>query len=145
MNQKFALTLAASITAFVLVIGGAMIGRAAQPEAAVTLTPDVAEIQAVYEQREAEYQARLAEANAALSAAYAATRNRRPKQYSSSIRNRGSGRGSGASHHLTPRCGIGSGCRSTQGETAPKTRTGQLPGYGSLRNHVRCGCNVRGR
>jgi hypothetical protein len=72
MNQKFTLTLAAWITAFVLVIGGAMIGRAAaQPETVVTLTPDAAEIQNLYAQREAEYQARLDEANAALTAAYA--------------------------------------------------------------------------
>jgi uncharacterized membrane protein YkoI len=72
MNQKYILILAAGITAFVLVIGGAIIGRAAgQPETVVTLTPDAAEIQNLYAQREAEYQARLEEANAALTAAYA--------------------------------------------------------------------------
>ncbi len=70
MNQKLTLILAASITAFVLVIGGAVIGRAAQPDT-VTLTPDVTEVQNLYDQREAEYQARLDEANAALKAAYA--------------------------------------------------------------------------
>jgi hypothetical protein len=70
MNQKFALILAVSITAFVLVVGGAIVGRAAQPDV-VTLTPDVAEVQNLYAQREAEYQARLDEANAALAAAYA--------------------------------------------------------------------------
>ena len=71
MNQKFVLIMAASITAFVLVIGGAIVGRAGQPDVAVTLTPDAAEGQAIYAQREAEYQARLDEANAALAAAYA--------------------------------------------------------------------------
>lgn len=70
MNQKYILVLAAGITAFVLVIGGAIIGQAAQPDQ-VTLTPDAVEIQNLYAQREAEYQARLEEANAALSAAYA--------------------------------------------------------------------------
>jgi hypothetical protein len=70
MNQKFFLTLAAAITACILVIGGAIIGQAAQPDI-VTLTPDAAEIQNLYAQREAQYKARLEEANAALSAAYA--------------------------------------------------------------------------
>jgi len=83
MNQKFTLILAAGITAFVLVVGGAMINRAAvQSEPAATLTPDFAEIQDMYAQREAEiqdlytqreaeYQSRIAEANAALAAAFA--------------------------------------------------------------------------
>jgi len=70
MNQKFTLILAVSLTAFVLVVGGAIIGQAAQPDV-VTLTPDVMEVQNLYMQREAEYQARLDEANTALSAAYA--------------------------------------------------------------------------
>jgi len=70
MNQKFFLTLAAAITACILVVGGAIIGKAAQPDT-VTLTPDAAEIQNLYAQREAQYKARLEEANAALSAAYA--------------------------------------------------------------------------
>jgi uncharacterized membrane protein YkoI len=70
MNQKFTLVLAASITAFVLVVASALIGRAAQPEAVVSLTPDAVEIQNLYAQREADYQARLDEANAALEAAY---------------------------------------------------------------------------
>jgi hypothetical protein len=70
MNQKFTLILSVSLTAFVLVVGGAMIGQAAQPDT-VTLTPDVMEIQNMYAQREAEYQARLEEANAALAEAYA--------------------------------------------------------------------------
>ena len=85
MNQKFALILAASITAFILVVGGAMIGQAAQPDAVVTLTPDAVEIQNLYAQREAEYQARLDEANAALAAAYAqqeaATQNSSQAQF----------------------------------------------------------------
>lgn len=70
MNQKIALILSAAVTAFVLVVGGAIIGKVSQPGTA-SLTPDAAELQAIYAQREAEYQARLAEANAALSAMYA--------------------------------------------------------------------------
>lgn len=70
MNQKFMLILAVSLAAFVLVVGGAVIGQAAQPDT-VTLTPDVMEVQNMYAQREAEYQARLEEANAALAEAYA--------------------------------------------------------------------------
>jgi uncharacterized membrane protein YkoI len=70
MNQKYVLTLAASLTAFVLVVGGAIAGRLAQPATAAT-PPAVTEVQNLYAQREAEYQARLDEANQALTEAYA--------------------------------------------------------------------------
>jgi len=71
MKQKHILILAAGITAFVMMVGGVIIGRAiGKPETVVTLTPDAAEIQNLYAQREAEYQARLEEANAALTTAY---------------------------------------------------------------------------
>jgi len=71
MNQKTAFSIAAALTAFVLVIGGAIAGRMTQP-AAASATPTTAEMQALLTQREAEYQARLNEANQALAAAYAA-------------------------------------------------------------------------
>jgi len=72
MKQKHILILAAGVTAFVMMVGGVIIGRATgQPETVVTLTPDAAEIQKLYAQREAEFQARLDEANAALTEAYA--------------------------------------------------------------------------
>jgi uncharacterized membrane protein YkoI len=70
MNQKLTLTLAASLTAFVLVVGGAVAGRLTQPAAAAT-PPSVTEVQNFYAQRETEYQARLDEANQALNEAYA--------------------------------------------------------------------------
>jgi uncharacterized membrane protein YkoI len=70
MNQKTALAIASALTAFVLVVGGAVAGRIAQP-ATVATTPTVAEIQALITQREADYQARLNEANQALTQAYA--------------------------------------------------------------------------
>jgi uncharacterized membrane protein YkoI len=70
MNQKLTLTLAAALTAFVLVVGGAVAGRLTQPAAAAT-PPSVTEVQNLYAQREAEYQARLDEANQALNEAYA--------------------------------------------------------------------------
>lgn len=83
MKQKYVLTLAAGITAFVLLTAGAIIGKAAQPDS-VTLTPDVMEVQNLYAQREAEYQARLDEANKALQDAYAqleaASANNDPSQ-----------------------------------------------------------------
>jgi len=71
MNQKTAFSIAAALTAFVLVIGGAVAGRMIQP-AAASATPTSAELQTLLTQREAEYQARLNEANQALAAAYAA-------------------------------------------------------------------------
>ena len=71
MNQKTAFTIAAALTAFILVIGGAIAGRMIQP-AAASAAPNSAELQTLLTQREAEYQARLNEANQALAAAYAA-------------------------------------------------------------------------
>jgi hypothetical protein len=67
MNQKLTIILAASITAFILVLSGAIISRTTRPASAASAA-DVAEI---YTQREGEYQSRLEEANAALAAAYA--------------------------------------------------------------------------
>jgi uncharacterized membrane protein YkoI len=71
MSQKFILMLALSLTAFVLVIGGALVGWSLHPVDSAA-SPTASEIQQVYAQREQEYQARLAEANRALTAAYAA-------------------------------------------------------------------------
>lgn len=77
MNQKLALTLATFMTAFSLVLGGAIVGRSAQPTPTPTLQPTLVptatteDIQSIYSQREALYQARLAEANRALAQAYA--------------------------------------------------------------------------
>lgn len=77
MNQKFAIGLAAFMTAFSLVVGGAIVGRSAQPTPTPTLQPTpvptatTEDIQSIYSQREALYQARLAEANRALAQAYA--------------------------------------------------------------------------
>jgi hypothetical protein len=69
MSRKIILTLAVSITAFILVVSGAVIGRAALSAQAANSTSS-GDIQALLMQREAEYQARLEEANAALSAVY---------------------------------------------------------------------------
>ncbi len=77
MTQKFALTLAAAITAFVLVVGGAIAGRAMQPATTnlstspTTTDAQITDLQQVYAQREAEYQRRLDEANQTLSDLYA--------------------------------------------------------------------------
>jgi len=74
MNQKFVLTLAASLTAFVLVMGGAIAGKLAAPAApaaAAATVPIPTDVQNLYAEREAEYQARLDEANQALAEAYA--------------------------------------------------------------------------
>ena len=70
MKQKIALILAATVTVFLLVIGGAIAGKMTQA-AASTALPTTDEIQSLYAQREAEYQARIAEANLALTDAYA--------------------------------------------------------------------------
>lgn len=72
MNQKIAFALAAALTAFVLVVGGALAGRMTQPPAAPTTAPLPTEVQSLITQREAEYRARLEEANQALANAYAA-------------------------------------------------------------------------
>ncbi|MFL7814113.1 MAG: PepSY domain-containing protein [Anaerolineales bacterium] len=67
MNQKLTIVLAASITAFVLILTGAIISWSTQPASAA----GAAQVADVYAQRETEYQSRLEEANAALEQAYA--------------------------------------------------------------------------
>jgi uncharacterized membrane protein YkoI len=75
MNQKYALTLAVGITAFVLVVGGGIAAKfghpASAPATAVAPMPTATDIQAFYAQREAEYQAQIDAANQALAEAYA--------------------------------------------------------------------------
>lgn len=67
MNQKLTIVLAASITAFVLILTGAIISGTTQPASA----SGAADLANVYAQREGEYQTRLEEANAALAEANA--------------------------------------------------------------------------
>jgi len=72
MKHKVALIVAASLTAFLLVFGGAIAGRLTQAKAISSApAPTADEIQSLYAQREAQYQARLDEANQALNDAYA--------------------------------------------------------------------------
>jgi hypothetical protein len=70
MNQKLALTLAAAITAFTLVLGGGIAGRLAHP-VVVASAATVSDAQSIYAQREAAYQAQIEAANQALAEAYA--------------------------------------------------------------------------
>ena len=70
MNQKLALTLAAAITAFTLVLGGGIAGRLAHP-VAVASAATVSDAQSLYAQREAAYKAQIEAANQALAEAYA--------------------------------------------------------------------------
>jgi uncharacterized membrane protein YkoI len=71
MNQKYTLTLAAAITAFILVVGGGIANGLAHPAVATYSVPPVGDIQALYVQREAAYQAQIDKANKALAEAYA--------------------------------------------------------------------------
>lgn len=75
MNQKYALTLAVGITAFVLVVSGGIAAKlghpVSAPATAVVPIPTATDIQAIYAQREAEYQAQIDAANQALADAYA--------------------------------------------------------------------------
>jgi len=84
MNQKLALTLAAAITAFTLVLGGGIAGRLAHPvvvgggiagrlahPVVDASAATVSDAQSIYAQREAAYQAQIEAANQALAEAYA--------------------------------------------------------------------------
>jgi uncharacterized membrane protein YkoI len=74
MSQKTALWIAAALTAFVLMVGGAVAGRISQSQQAAsatsTSTISTADAQALILQREAEYKALIDQANAQLAEAY---------------------------------------------------------------------------
>lgn len=84
MSQRTALILSAVLTAFALVIVGAMAGRAGQAAPAETQSAEAAPVEvtsaptepdlAAYQSREAEYQALVEQANLRLEKAYAALR-----------------------------------------------------------------------
>ncbi|MFZ6030812.1 MAG: PepSY domain-containing protein [Chloroflexota bacterium] len=69
MSQKTALWVAAALTAFILVLGGAVAGRANQAQQAAGAIPTV-DIETLILQREAKYKALLDQANAQLAEAY---------------------------------------------------------------------------
>lgn len=69
MSQKTTLWIAAALTAFVLVIGGAVAGRVSQAQQTTNAT-STADVAALMVQREAEYQALLKQANDQLTQAY---------------------------------------------------------------------------
>jgi uncharacterized membrane protein YkoI len=69
MSQKTVLWIAAALTAFVLVVGGALAGRIRQAPRAANATA-TANVEAVILQREAEYQALIKQANDQLAEAY---------------------------------------------------------------------------
>ena len=85
MTQKTALILSAVLTAFVLVVGGGVIARVSQPEAAAAATPTAArplwlppaaapaadvtaQVQEILQQREAQYRQLIDQANQRLAA-----------------------------------------------------------------------------
>jgi uncharacterized membrane protein YkoI len=70
MNQKLALTLAAAITVFTLILGGGIAGRLAHPIPAASAAT-VSDAQSLYAQREDAYKAQIEAANQALAEAYA--------------------------------------------------------------------------
>jgi hypothetical protein len=69
MSQKTALWIAAALTAFVLVVGGAVAGRVSQTQQAANAT-STADVAALMLQRDAQYQALIEQANAQLAEAY---------------------------------------------------------------------------